>query len=596
MILIFLMVLFFVNGSVINLLLPAQNSLYTKLIKSSEIVIFGVLGVWLVLILQSLIYYSLWSFLICDFLLLFLVIFLKYNFLKYNLVNSFVCFLIIISVFAIFCILQNYHLYTLAFPETSWDALTYHIPIVKSIVNTHHVSLIKYIRYPIFPINGELLMLIPVSINWQLAKTIPFLMVFVICLTALVDIGLNKEKLSVNKTAIFGCIFAIILINTQIIYNFSTKSYIDITLSAVCFVSVVYMKQYIVNGNYRYFVISLLAYAIALGTKYSALLFLPMMIIGIVFALLRLTFKKFIITLILFTIISLIWYIRNYYFTGNPVWPFGYNFFGMNNDHIWNSSDYLGQFADLKRYSSNSYNVMSLIESTYLNHMSEGNGVYIGYWVPFLFLFTYICIIKLTRIKTLFLDGVWFYYGCVFVYILFWSRSVPNIRYLLPVIPIFILITIYNLFLLNKIKNLVFNSFCFISLLCCFIIYAFYDVEVRKNEYLYLRDHKIEEIIPVVNLLSNINKNEVYYGFIKGGAQLEAYADTSIYGDWFGFYRYSDFASNCNGMKPYLKKIGANGAIVEHGFIDNNCYSKCISLQGKRIEINGTKYCILESK
>ncbi|MDF2798284.1 MAG: arnT, partial [Devosia sp.] len=73
------------------------------------------------------------------------------------------------------------------YPPTVWDDISFHLPIAQSLIHAHQITLNEFIRYPFFPLNGELLFVPGLLVNTISAQLVPW-----ICLLTL-TIGCFSE-------------------------------------------------------------------------------------------------------------------------------------------------------------------------------------------------------------------------------------------------------------------------------------------------------------------------------------------------------------------------------------------------------------------
>jgi 4-amino-4-deoxy-L-arabinose transferase-like glycosyltransferase len=115
-----------------------------------------------------------------------------------------------------------------------------------------------------------------------------------------------------------------------------------LTLYILCSLIVLYEWIYTDRSKRLLFMASFFL-GIAIGTKYQALMFLPL--IGVVIIFLEPRPSYLLISAFGLLVPCGYWYIRNYLITGDPFDPFGAKIFGF---YDWNAQDYAAQFKDLQ--------------------------------------------------------------------------------------------------------------------------------------------------------------------------------------------------------------------------------------------------------
>ncbi len=576
---------FFIVGRVFEKVFLKKNELsyYNRIVLN---IVTGLIFIWLFLIILSIAYYS------PRVLLSLLIVFTSYytfDILIKDFKVEISKVLIVLILFNLFIFISYYWGLMLIYPESGWDGLTAHIPVVKYLIEHHYASIDWNLRNPIFPINAEILMGMNGFFGVQYIKCTSYVATFIICLLASFEINTYKIKWF-NKIGL-SLLFANMLLGIPVVANFGIKSYIDVTLSMVCFIAIIFSKDYLQSSKKISLLIALISFSIAFGVKYSALMFIPAVMVLVIVAAYRRE-KHLVLFLLVSILIASIWYIRNFYYTGNPVWPFASNVFGITHDRIWNQADYVGQFADLKRYSVKISSVKDILFSISVNHISEGNGFPVWMWIFFilpilLLLFGYIKRDK----KLLEKKYILFYYISFLIFFTCWLKSVPNIRYFMPGIPIFLLISILSMiFLVEFTRDNKILAFIFLSLST---VVGVSNARANKNIFDYTASHGLYEAIPYLQLSNELRPSTNYYGFFSGAQLLNTYSDSIIYGDWFGKYRFSDFNKSCaNFNDKTLQELNQDGLIVQKGFMDNLCYNWCIKSFGKIYQYNNESYCI----
>ncbi len=230
------------------------------------------------------------------------------------------------------------------YPPFYWDDTGYHLPLAQAMLESHRLVFDKFLIYPVFPLNGDILLISGLSFDPITAQLIPWLCFFTLTVGCFSEIKKRFDCFT-------GLVASALFISNQILIFFSTICYIDIIVCLFITSTVIALYNFFHDKDKKWLCISGIFLGISLGTKYSAIIFLA------IISVLLLLFKKW-KELSIYTLIVIIfacpWYIRNFYYTGNPVWPI------LGGGSLWNSADYARQIYDLK-YSGP--------EKTYINFL-----------------------------------------------------------------------------------------------------------------------------------------------------------------------------------------------------------------------------------
>jgi len=64
------------------------------------------------------------------------------------------------------------------YPPFYWDDISYHLPLAGEIFENHRLIFNRFIRYPVFPINGDLLFIPGLCFGPVACQVIPWLSLF----------------------------------------------------------------------------------------------------------------------------------------------------------------------------------------------------------------------------------------------------------------------------------------------------------------------------------------------------------------------------------------------------------------------------------
>jgi len=211
-------------------------------------------------------------------------------------------------------------------PPVSRDALTHHLYVPRLFLQHGGIHEIPYMNFSYYPMNLDLLYLIPMYFNNDiLPKFIHFAFALI---TALMIYRYLKRRIN-TQYAMLGSLF---FLSIPVIVCQSTTVYVDLGLVCFLFAALIYLFKWVEDCfKIKYLVISAVFCGLALGTKYNGLigLFLLGMFVPLVYARYHaeqpLHAGKAIGYSAVYVFIALIifspWMIRNVIWTGNPVYP-----------------------------------------------------------------------------------------------------------------------------------------------------------------------------------------------------------------------------------------------------------------------------------
>jgi 4-amino-4-deoxy-L-arabinose transferase-like glycosyltransferase len=238
-----------------------------------------------------------------------------------------------------------------AVPPVSRDALTHHLAVPKLYLKSGNMSEIPTVEFSYYPMNLDLLYLVPLYFgNDILPKYIHF--VFALLTAWLIFVFLKGRTAKTH----YGLLGALLFLSLPVILKLSVTVYVDLGLVFFSTAALLYVLKWVANGNQtRHLLIAGLFCGLGLGTKYNGLIsfFLLTCFIPILFlrtnlhrddaddgsahtngrqknAAVRISLRA-LQAAALFVLISLLvfspWMIRNFRWTGNPIYPLYSNAF-----------------------------------------------------------------------------------------------------------------------------------------------------------------------------------------------------------------------------------------------------------------------------
>lgn len=213
-----------------------------------------------------------------------------------------------------------------AVPPISKDALIHHLAVPRLYLNHGGMYEIPSMVYSYYPMNLQLLYMAALYFGSDIAPK--FIHFSFALLTAGLIFGYLKQRLS----SFYGLIGAVFFLSIPVIVKLSITAYIDLGLIFFSTASILLIFKWVESGfRQRHLILSAVFCGFALGTKYNGLvvcciltLFVPFVysrfnkerhFAG--FKAVRCGFVFLVVALLLFSP----WAIRNWHWTGNPIYP-----------------------------------------------------------------------------------------------------------------------------------------------------------------------------------------------------------------------------------------------------------------------------------
>ncbi len=218
---------------------------------------------------------------------------------------------------------------TLAPPSgADWDSLMYHLAAPQQYLRHGHIGELPYDHHSYFPFNMEMLFLWGLALRGPvLAKLFHWLML-PLCCAALVAIG--RRHLSLRAGLLAATLFASI----PIVQIEATTAYIDLGLTAFTLLAYLCFANWKTTGDRMWLISCGVFCGFCLGTKYLGVLtfaWLGLWILGAMARERKWQIKPLLGATLLALLLGGGWYLRNYLWTGNPVYPFAYEIFDGKN-------------------------------------------------------------------------------------------------------------------------------------------------------------------------------------------------------------------------------------------------------------------------
>jgi hypothetical protein len=314
-------------------------------------------------------------------------------------------------------------------PAIGNDVLTYHLGAPKLYLQHHGFYFIPGNLCSNYPLNAEMLYLIGLLMGGDtVAKGIHFGMAM-LTLTAMYQFVRQHVP-----GAIYISISLLVFYSIPSVFVNSHMAYVDLALTFYIFLSVYAFLNWFLRKQVQWLVVCGVFTGLSAATKYSALLLPFMGCLGILYVSRRReihnrqAFQFLGIYLLSVLVVGSPFYIKNWVLTGNPLYPFLYSILGGAGWDMELSRQYdlflnsLGMGRRLLDYLLLPWNVSF--------HAKMNSPVFDGILGP-LFILTLPFAIWIRNTPAA-LKIAMVYSGITF---LFWTASVHQIRYLIPIFP-----------------------------------------------------------------------------------------------------------------------------------------------------------------
>jgi len=306
-------------------------------------------------------------------------------------------------------------------PPRNGDAMRYHLAQVKDTVRHsgfvyrpyYHYNFPQYFHYlftPVYMLVG--------GTGFQLSSFFYFFLVIFITLYLAFSTNQTKQLL----------LLAALIVFTPLCIRSASITGNDFATTFYCMLGLVIIMDFKRDDKIRNLLLAFLSCGFALGCKYQVVLYMPIYILATIFVTRDRWhgYKKYVIPLFLATIPFMVaspFFIRNFYYTGDPVWPLLQDLFKVNQDYLYRITQ--GYNNILK----GNISFGSLTKSVFTVVMPQKSWIFPFIWLLWL---GYYFVKSTSR---------WVYRTWVLLYLGFWFLLQPNmyprfVIYIFPVIAI----------------------------------------------------------------------------------------------------------------------------------------------------------------
>ena len=356
-------------------------------------------------------------------------------------------------------------------PPFSRDALIHHLQLPKLYLQHGGIYEIPELVFSYYPMNLDLLYMGALYLGSDiLAKYVH--MAFGLGTALLLYVHL-KKRLSIT----YGLLGALFFLSIPIIVKLSITVYVDLGLLFFNTASLLLLFHWLETGKQKkYLILAGLSCGLAIGTKYNGLLVLFLLALMLPILIIRSqpqTKKEAgaaIRATVFFCLAALLsaspWLIRNAAWTGNPIYPLYNGFFNRSHttsptdqqlstatekevktDEEKKSSGARGIFARrYVLYQENIWQLLLLPVRIFFEGQDNDPRYFDGRLNPFLFFLPLLSFLGITQEKKqLRLEKTTLVAFSVFYFLFAFNTGVLRIRYLAPILPFLVILSMYGL-------------------------------------------------------------------------------------------------------------------------------------------------------
>ena len=364
------------------------------------------------------------------------------------------------AIFAGFFIYFIWILLCSCLPPTARDELIYHLEVPKQIYK--HGGFFQFLDnfYAYFPSLGEMLFLLGLASVGELAAKFyhPFWGVVLVLTTYGFSRSHLSKKASLAATALLICIPSVMVTMTQ--------AYVDLTYAVYFLIAWIAALEFFKNGKLVWAVLIGVMIGAAISTKYTGIQFLILMeclvMVEYLFSQRKETWAALMIIGAVALIIGSPYLIRNWYFTGWPLFPFRAGDFTLNPAMNWEghrSQLYMGWLNTFGTPLGENSITHSLLSSilVFIQGKFQAPEFYDGVLSP-VFLLIPVLFWKTPKDSMVKRNLI---FSVLFLY--YWVFTTKQIRFLMPILPVFSFLLVYGIQLKKNQRVWIAAAFIFSS-------------------------------------------------------------------------------------------------------------------------------------
>ena len=221
-----------------------------------------------------------------------------------------------------------------AVPPISKDALIHHLAVPRLYLNHGGMYEIPSMVYSYYPMNLQMLYMAALYFGSDIAPK--FIHFSFALLTAILIYRYLKQRLN-TLSALFGALF---FLSIPVIVKLSITAYIDLGLIFFSTASILLIFKWVESGfRQRHLILSAVFCGLAMGTKYNGLVVCCILTLFVPFVYSRFnkgghfagfkTVRNGFVFLAIALIVFSPWAVRNWHWTGNPIYPLYNGYFSQ---------------------------------------------------------------------------------------------------------------------------------------------------------------------------------------------------------------------------------------------------------------------------
>jgi hypothetical protein len=340
-----------------------------------------------------------------------------------------------------------------AVPPVSRDALTHHLAVPKLWIEHGGIYEIPHLPFSYFPMNMDLLYVIPLLVGNDIA---PKYIHYFFGLATSVLIFTYLRKRTPTAYSLFG---ALLFLSTPVVVKLSISVYVDLGLVFFAWASIYLLFKWDRSSfQIKYLLLSAICCGMGLGTKYNGLLvfflltlFVPYIFIGKYKASPAGVSLKAIISSVLFFSVALIvfspWMIRNFKWTGNPVYPLYNQMFIGEAEPDFDAPITMKPWLQRKLiYQESMLETASIPIRIFFQGQDDNPKYFDGKLTPILLIFPILAFLGFKKRDTQWKSELIVMGGFSVLYLFYASFIVDmRIRYISPIIPPLVVLAVFGI-------------------------------------------------------------------------------------------------------------------------------------------------------
>jgi hypothetical protein len=326
-------------------------------------------------------------------------------------------------------------------PSTDWDGLSYHLAAPKVYVTLGRILYLPYDHHTNLPFTLEMLYGLMLGVGSVGGAKLCHHLCGAL-LVAGVYTAARRHIGPVERGRKVGLIAAVLLAATPMFFWEMTVAYSDLATALYTFVGLYALLNAAEECRdarpYRgWLLLSAVLTGFAIGTKFTALAYWGLMLVGIAVSIFRkpsqrrFSLRDGALWGLGALLVASPWYVKTYLYTGNPVFPFAYNLFG---GRYWDAAN-AAKYAGLQAQLGGDKSIISLLLSPWATTVLPSAIPFSEYYTFGLapVYAAFLLAIPLLRLRLARAGGALLLFS-LGAYA-FWFFSVQQTRYLIPAFP-----------------------------------------------------------------------------------------------------------------------------------------------------------------